>query len=150
VAKRKVPKVASDQQEVERVLQLLKGVLRMLGITSREVERRLGVAPSYLSRVFTGAVEFKLEHIIAVCRVIGLHPAEFFNLAFAELPQPPSAAARELWGTLKEFKLPERVTGAAPAAPAPQQQQISVEELDERIQIALQRFFASLGRAQGS
>ena len=143
MAKRRVPKVVSDQKEVERVLQLLKGVLRMLGITSREVERRLGVAPSYLSRVFTGAVEFKLEHVIAVCRVIGLHPAEFFSLAYSELPDPPTDAARELWGTLKDFKLPSRVA-ASPSEPS--RQTISGEELDERIQAALQRFFTSLGR----
>lgn len=145
MAKRKVPKVSSDQKEVERVLQLLKGVLRMLGITSREVERRLGVAPSYLSRVFTGAVEFKLEHIVAVCRVIGLHPAEFFSLAYSELPEPSSDAARELWGTLKEFKVPERLSGASSTTPN-HKQAISGEELDERIQLALQRFFASLAR----
>jgi transcriptional regulator with XRE-family HTH domain len=143
MAKRKVPKVASDQKEVERVLQLLKGVLRMLGITSREVERRLGVAPSYLSRVFTGAVELKLEHVIAVCRVIGLHPAEFFCLAYSELPEPPTDAARELWGTLKDFRLPARVSANQPGSA---KQTISGEELDERIQAALQRFFASLGR----
>ena len=47
----------SDKEEVDRLLNVLRTSIRLLGLTNREIERRLGLTPSYVSRIFSGTIE---------------------------------------------------------------------------------------------
>ena len=61
----------------------LRSALRILGIPIREVERRLGLSPSYLSRLLSGRVALKVDHVAEIARALGLDPAEVFLIAFS-------------------------------------------------------------------
>lgn len=81
----------------------LKTVLRLLDVTNREVETRMGWCNGYLSRVFAGTLELRLDHILAILEVAGLHPAEFFQLTWPA-PAEPSPAGRQLFALLRRFQ----------------------------------------------
>jgi transcriptional regulator with XRE-family HTH domain len=136
---------AVDRQEVERLMKLLRTTMRMLGLTNREVERRLGYTPSYLSRLFGGAIELKVEHVVAIARAMGLKPAEFFALAYPRQPEPPTAAAVTLWSVLRELQPPATARVEESAKP-PVATGITTAEIDARIQSALRQFFSNLGK----
>ena len=92
--------------EVQRLIKILRTAMRILGVTNREVERRLGMSPSYLTRVFSGGIELKAEHLIHISRAIGLEPAEFFHLAYPKRTEPGSKASAQLRDALRELQPP--------------------------------------------
>ena len=102
--------------EAQRLINLLRTAMRILGITNREVERRLGMSASYLTRVFAGGVELKVDHLIRISRAIGLEPAEFFHLAYPKRTGSGSKAAGQLRDTLRSLQPPPE---AQPPEPPP-------------------------------
>jgi len=89
---------------------MLKTAMKVLGFTNRDVERKLGLSGSYLSRLFSGMIDLKVDHVVAISGVAGIEPEEMFQIAFPRKRKPPSAAAVRLRETLEEYQR----TGNAP------------------------------------
>lgn len=89
------------QEEIQRLLHVLRVAMRMLDVTNREIEKRLGLSYGYLSRLFAGNIELKVEHILQISDVLGLTPAEFFQLAYPRRNTPPSESASRLRSILE-------------------------------------------------
>lgn len=100
--------------EVQRLINILRTAMRILGVTNRDVERKLGMSPSYLTRVFSGGIELKAEHLIQIPRAIGMEPAEFFHLAYPKRTHPGSQASAQLRQVLQDLQPPpeEKPAGA--------------------------------------
>jgi hypothetical protein len=90
--------------EVKRLLSVLRTAMKILDITNREIEKKLGQSYGYLSRLFAGTIDLKMEHILDICQAIGLRPAEFFHLAYPRVTVPPTDAARRLRDVLQGFQ----------------------------------------------
>lgn len=101
----------SDSQAIA----VLRMVMRLMDVSYRDIERQLGLSPSYLSRLFAGAIELRLQHILDITQVLGLRPDEFFRIAFPTPPDPPSVAFARLQEALAPFL---RVTPPVSGAPA--------------------------------
>ncbi|HEX4497832.1 MAG TPA: helix-turn-helix transcriptional regulator [Thermoanaerobaculia bacterium] len=71
----------------QHMITVLKATLRALGFTNREVESRLGVSRGYLTRLFSGVMDLRFDHVAEIAEVIGVEPEEILRLAF-----PPSTA----------------------------------------------------------
>ena len=109
--KRKKTETQSEPSaEVRRLRTMLKASMKVLGFTNRDVERKLGLSGSYLSRLFSGMIDLKVDHVVAISQVIGLEPDEMFQLAFPKKRKASSAAALRLRETLEEYQR----TGNAP------------------------------------
>jgi transcriptional regulator with XRE-family HTH domain len=67
--------------EVRHYSAVLRQAIRAAGLSVTEVERRLGVGPKSLRRVFGGQVDLKFKHLVAVLRAIGMSHEEFFAIA---------------------------------------------------------------------
>lgn len=74
--------------EMARLMELLRTIVRMLGYTNRDVERRAGLNHATAVRYFRGEGEPKLEFVLAVVKAIGLEYWEFFELAYPERSEP--------------------------------------------------------------
>jgi transcriptional regulator with XRE-family HTH domain len=125
-----------DRDEVERLIRVLTTAMRILDLSNREIEKRLHLSPSYLSRLFNGLIELRAEHLLAISRAIGLTPAEFFHLAYPKRTEPPSEAALQLRRVLQELQPP----------PPPAPPSLRDDELERRIQETVQRLLAEMGR----
>jgi transcriptional regulator with XRE-family HTH domain len=88
---------AAMHPEVQQVLKTLKSAVKILGYTVRDLERELGYSYGYLSRVFAGTIELKIEHVIEIAGVLKMEPAELWAFIYPELKDPASPAAFELW-----------------------------------------------------
>jgi transcriptional regulator with XRE-family HTH domain len=126
----------SDKEEVDRLLNVLRTSIRLLGLTNREIERRLGLTPSYVSRIFSGTIELKVEHVLAIARAMGLEPWEFFELAYPRRSEPPTESFRSIRTLLRDMQPP-----APPAPPAPG---LTAEEIDQKIQESVRRALREL------
>jgi transcriptional regulator with XRE-family HTH domain len=111
------------QEEIRRLLYVLRVAMRMLDVSNREVEKRLGLSYGYLSRLFSGSIELKVEHILQILEVLGLTPAEFFQLAYPRRNTPPSESALRLRSILEGL-------GPLPPEDRPPVQPMSAEELE--------------------
>ncbi len=130
-----------DKGEIQRILDLLRMLIRISGLSNREVERRLKLSPSYLSRLFGGYLEVKLEHILGISRALGLKPSEFFAFAYPEGPLEPSEAYRRIRNVLQTL---QPIRQEPPPKPEPA---ITAEEVERRIQDALRQVFRDLQRS---
>jgi transcriptional regulator with XRE-family HTH domain len=74
--------------QTQHMITVLKATLRALGFTNREVESRLGVSRGYLTRLFSGVMDLRFDHITEIAEVIGVDPEEILRLAYPPAPQP--------------------------------------------------------------
>ena len=124
-----------NQEEVRRLLDLLRTLMRMLGFSNREVERRMGLNHGSVSRVFSGIIEAKLELVLGAARAIGLEYDEFFGLAYPDLRplERESEAARRIRSMLEDLRPSgSRLGRSAPppeAPPPPPAEPLSRDEL---------------------
>lgn len=123
--------------ETQRLVSLLKVCLKILGVTNREVARRMGMSPSYISKLFSGASELRLDHVIRICRAADLNPAEFFALAYPRQPAGASPAAFKLREMLQSLQPP-------PSSPRPAES-LSEDQLQGMLKETLEKM---LGRSQ--
>jgi hypothetical protein len=72
------------------------------------------MSPSYISKLFSGVSEMRLEHVIRICRAAELEPVEFFSLAYPRQPAGSSIAARKLRELLQTVQLQPPPTRRAP------------------------------------
>jgi hypothetical protein len=111
--------MSQEKDEVRRVLDVLQTLMRMLAVSNREVERRLGLQHGTVSRFLNGQIEAKLEVVLGVTRAIGLEYEELFAVAYPGRPgpKPESDAARKIRAMLEDLRLPD-VKAKAPVDPA--------------------------------
>jgi transcriptional regulator with XRE-family HTH domain len=144
-----------DQEEVRRLLDLLRTLMRMLGFSNREVERRMGLNHGSVSRVFSGHIEAKLELVLGAARAIGLEYDEFFALAYPELrpPEGESEAARRIRSMLEDLRpLGRRPGRSAPppeAPPPPLAEPLNRDELLADFRKMLRELMATSGPDEG-
>lgn len=135
-------------EEIKRLLNVLRTAMKILDITNREVEKKLGLSYGYLSRLFAGAIELKMEHILEICGAIGLRPAEFFHLAYPRVPVPGTPAATKLRDVLQGFQPQVSGNGEAPELDAESASHgLSHEEIERMMLDSLRKLLAELGKA---
>jgi transcriptional regulator with XRE-family HTH domain len=128
--------------EVQHMLTVLKTAMRVLGFSNRDIERKLGLSSSYLSRLFSGVIELRFEHVVDIAQAMGLELEEVLYFAYPYPKQPPSAAAtrlREMMGGFQMIK-------SGPAEPQPVYGQPSEEELERMMAKTLRKLFGELSR----
>jgi transcriptional regulator with XRE-family HTH domain len=125
-----------EKEELDRLLLVLRTVIRLVGLSLGEIGRRLDMAPPHLSRLFRGSIELKVEHVLAISRALGLSPAEFFELAYPRRPDPPSESSKAIHKLLRNM-LPIEREGWPSAA-------IAEEALQGKIQESVRRALQDL------
>jgi transcriptional regulator with XRE-family HTH domain len=70
------------EQDVEKILALLKRAIRSSGLSQKDVDRQIGVQPGYLSQVMIGRLDLKVKHLLRALQAIQVDPNGFFSLAF--------------------------------------------------------------------
>lgn len=106
--------------ETEHIITTLKTLMRILGFRNSDIERKLGMSVSYLSRLFSGGIELRFEHIVDISGAMGMRPEEVFRFAYPDMEEPPSDSARRVraaMGSLGGIQMP-RTAASAPPAPA--------------------------------
>lgn len=93
-----------SREETERIIRMLRTALRLLGFTNREIERRLGYTPSYLTRLFSGQIELRFEHIVDIVNAMGMTAEEFFQFAYPARQGERSEQAMQLNEVLEELR----------------------------------------------
>jgi transcriptional regulator with XRE-family HTH domain len=94
----------SRTEDLKHILDTIRLALRLLDVTNREVESRKGWSHGYLSRILSGNIELRMEHVLDIAGILGMAPAEFFDLAWPHKPQPPTPPAARLQSLLRRYQ----------------------------------------------
>ncbi len=137
--------------ETEHMIKVLKAAMRVLGYRHQNVEKELGVAQGYLSRLFRGVMDLRFDHVVEIARAIGLKPEELFQITYCPAPKPSSEETLLLIHKLAAEGLLRK---PAPEPEAATSEGQSIEEEKERIErIVLrtfEKFFSSMAKSAGS
>lgn len=98
----KLPHVTPQTRQLSFVL---KSSIHAVGLTLKEVERRLGVSGGYLTRLFAGQMPLRVDQVSEIAEAAGLDPDEIFRLAFPPVQKP----------TTPELQLLRQAMAATPA-----------------------------------
>jgi len=94
----------ATSDETERLLRLLQTMQKLLGFTNRALERKMGIGPSYLSRLYNGTIALRVELLLKLVDGLGLTAPEFFSFAYpGGTETPKSQAAQRLRAALAPF-----------------------------------------------
>jgi transcriptional regulator with XRE-family HTH domain len=131
--------------EIAHVLSRLKLAIQGLGYSLRDIEKRLKTSDGYLSRVFLGTIELKMEHIIGIAKALQMAPEELMAFVYPTPKDPISPAAYQLW---------RRVGGAPPVAASAVKKQseegaVRQEDVDRILRQSLGRVFGDLANRLG-
>ena len=105
-----------NQEEVSRITRMLKAAVRFTGVPHRRIERAMEMSTGYLSRILSGKVELRVQHVLGICEAIGLPPAAFFEAAFPSRQFDPETG--RLVAALQEL-LPSEENAAPRSRPKP-------------------------------
>jgi hypothetical protein len=130
------------EEDVRHYAGVLRQAIRAAGLSVSEVERRLGAGPKSLRRVFSGQVDLKFKHVVAVLRIIGMPHEEFFAIAARRRRQRAQPLpGTEFLATLDRIGLRRELAPAADEAGAPD----SEEEFDRMVEEAVDRVLKRRG-----
>ena len=132
--------------ETDHMLSILKTAIRVLGFTNRDVERKLKLSSSYLSRLFSGMIELRLQHIVDIARAIGMEPEEMLYLAYPSPNEPPSEAAARIRRLLGG---PAAAVTAPPPAPPPAPRVPTQKDLEEMMTKTIRKILSELAPQEG-
>jgi len=104
-----------QDEEINRFLSLLEGLMRLENLTIRDLERQLDWGKGTLNRIFSGRIELKVRHLLVLADAVGVGPEEFFLLAYKKMPAKTTTAQRVLVGRA-ELRNPPPPPERAPEA----------------------------------
>jgi transcriptional regulator with XRE-family HTH domain len=123
-----------SEDEVRRATRLLEVVIRVLDVTPKELERRLGMAPGEVCRILSGRAEPRLRDVLDILRALDLEPAVFFDL----LEAPPGPGEPPLDTFLRRLDEPDLAPFAEPGDATAAMTDPDLEALVERaVRLAL-------------
>ena len=118
--------------------QVLRTVMQTLGLRQAQVERALGWSTSSLSKLLTGRVELRFEHVVDISRAMGLEPQEVLRFAYPDWGELPSEAGRRVREVTGKLAPPN-----PPAPPAPQPEaRLTEKDVECMVARTMRRMFA--------
>lgn len=95
------------KDDLQGLREILHEAVAALRLPTREIEDRLGLGHSTLKKILDGEIELRVRHLLALARLLDIHPRDFFDLGLQNWP------ARH---HLREWISPGRRKSAPPAA----------------------------------
>jgi hypothetical protein len=118
------------EEDLRSLRQVLARAVEVSGLQRRDVERVLKLRNGTLSKLLDGSLDLRIEHLIALGRLLKVPPGDFLRLG---CPQTGAAATYRLADWLGP------ADGAIPASPKPP----TPEELAEMVRAAVREELAA-------
>ncbi len=130
-----------SEEEVARLTSLLRDAIKLSKTSNRAVERQLGLSSGYLSRLFAGVMELRVQHILDICGVISFAPGEFFRAAYpsADGQEGPGTKLRQALERLHPVNDNAPAKKAEPAGAQPADAKINEEDMEKMLLSVLRR-----------
>jgi DNA-binding Xre family transcriptional regulator len=81
------------EQDLKQLRQILREAVRATRMSSRDLERRLGIGNGNLNRMLDGTLDLRVRHLLALADLLDVPPSDIFELG---CPDAVSRAKRRL------------------------------------------------------
>ncbi len=98
----------TTRPDVKHVLDTLKSAIRLLGFSVRDIEKKLGYSFGYLSWVFAGTIELKVEHVMDIVDALDMMPEELLALSIRRCGIRPASRRSSCGGGSEARRPPAR------------------------------------------
>ncbi len=95
--------VAKVKAATEQLLKTVELVMYLLGISRRDVERKLGWHAYYFNRIVSGEIAVRFEHVVGFATALEMTVTELFALAFPLREPGRSAGFLKVQGVVWSF-----------------------------------------------
>lgn len=72
--------------DLRGVREILREAVAALRMSPREIEDRLGLGHGTLKRVLDGEIDLRVRHLLALSRLLDVHPKSFLELGLPDWP----------------------------------------------------------------
>jgi hypothetical protein len=120
--------VCPMDKDLKNLRSLIREALSRTSLTTRTLEEELAIGHGNLTRLFSGDLELKVRHLLAISRLLGVPPHRLVELGC------PEALAAATWDVT------DLVEAAAPARGIGH---LTVEALEERIRAIVREELAA-------
>lgn len=93
---------------VTEVREAIIAVISLTKRTRQQLERQMGLAAGYLSKLLHGAVELKVEHVLKLSSALDFPASEFFRLAEMRRKDPGARFTIEQFEEVRRRQRQER------------------------------------------
>lgn len=129
---------------------VLRTTMRTLGYGYQTVEKKMGVAPGYLSRLFRGVIELRFDHVVHIAQAIGVSPAELLEIAFAKAPKTSSSEMRLLTERLyPDRRLREPASEPSVVTGEGRSIEEETKQIERIVLRTFEKFFSSMAKSAG-
>jgi len=125
----------TSEKQTERLMQVLRLLLRFSKLLNRDIEKKLGFSQGYLSRLLSGKIDIKISHILDLAAVLELHPYELFAIALPPAVPGPSRGLRQLQRIMPHL-VPSAIVGPLPLNPPA----LDLRELQRKLEAGFSEF----------
>ena len=115
--------------QTKRLIFVLKSAIRAGGLTLKGLEKKLGVSPAYLTRLFSGQIPMRVDQVAEIAEAAGLDPDEIFRLAFPAVQKPVTP----------EMEVVRRAVGAPPGESPAFESSAEVSPLGREVERLIER-----------
>ncbi len=74
------------QDDLSELRAVLREAVAACRRSNRDLEDDLGLGHGSLLRMLDGRIEIRVHHLVAIARILQVHPMEFLELAFPDWP----------------------------------------------------------------
>lgn len=78
------------RRQARPVLEEIRRLARVSGMSQRQVEERAGFSGGYLSQLLSERLDLKAWHVLAILDAIECEPGEFFSSVYPDRPRFPA------------------------------------------------------------
>lgn len=124
--------------DMTRFRAVLRDAVRLSSWTNRDIERKFGWSAGYLSRLFGGRIDLRIEHVLLICSTIGMKPGDLFRIACPYADGTTTAFGNIVHALSRLHPQKKAEPEPPPAAPEPEAK-TSEQDLENAVLRALRK-----------
>lgn len=75
----------TSADKVAELSEVLRAAIQLRKVSSRQIEREMGLSIGFLTRILTGQVSLRVSHVLQICAILDVAPGDVWAAVF-----PPS------------------------------------------------------------
>jgi len=123
-------------QDEETALRLIEALLALRGLSRKDLDRRIGRTPGYVTQIINGTIGLKFSMLVRMIRALEFEPEVFFRTVFKRnrplVFGPDPASLEQVLERLRELDIE-----TPSARPLPSTEAIDMDALEAMIQRAV-------------